>query len=132
MKMKVKNKKNRRSLRKTTHPLQLQRVALGPEQTLLSQGGTLVEVSETGFKILLDRKEFPSSKFRSQLDLNELVNELISIHIEELDLIIQGTIQRTQFLGKGIFEIGVDYSDTAPEYWRECLVDLLPHPNEID
>jgi recombinational DNA repair ATPase RecF len=57
---------------------------------------------------------------------------MIWIHLDDLDLILEGTITRTRFLGKGVFEVGVDYSDTAPDYWRECLVDLLPQPNELE
>jgi len=124
--------KTRKALRKSTHPLALSRILLGHNQNQLASGGTLVEVSASGFKILVNRKELKSPRFRSQLDLSELVEESIWIHLDDLDLVLEGTIKRTRFLGKGIFELGVDYTDTAPEYWRECLVDLLPNPNELE
>lgn len=124
--------KSRQSLRKSIHPIELSRIVLGHNQTQLASGGTLIEVSETGFKLILDRKALKSPKLRSQLDLSELLNETIWIHLNDLDLILEGTVTRTRFIGKGKFEIGIDYSDTAPEYWRECLVDLLPNPNELE
>lgn len=124
--------KHRKNSRKSVHPLEISRIVLGHNQARLATGGTLVEVSESGFRLLVDRKDFQSSKFRSNLDLSDLVEEIIWIHLDDLDLVIEGTIKRTRFLGKGIFEVGVDYSDSAPDYWRECLVDLLPRPNELD
>jgi recombinational DNA repair ATPase RecF len=128
----MRTKNTRKSVRKSVYPIQLSRIVLGESQIQLATGGTLVEISETGFKILLDRKELKPAKFRSQLDLSDLVQEIIWIHLDDLDLILEGTITRTRFLGKGVFEIGVDYSDTAPDYWRECLVGLLPQPNELE
>jgi hypothetical protein len=124
--------KTRKNPRKSTHPLELSRIVLGCNQNQLASGGTLVEVSASGFKLIVDRKALKSPKFRSQLDLSELIDESIWIHLNDLDLVLEGTIKRTRFLGKGKFEIGVDYTDTAPEYWRECLVDLLPNPNELE
>jgi hypothetical protein len=35
-------------------------------------------------------------------------------------------------LGKKGFYVAIDYSEEAPEYWRECLMDLLPNPGELD
>jgi recombinational DNA repair ATPase RecF len=128
----MKTRNTRKSARKSVHPLELSRIVLGQSQIQLATGGTLVEISETGFKILLDRKELKPAKFRGQLDLSDLIQEMIWIHLDDLDLILEGTITRTRFLGKGVFEVGVDYSDTAPDYWRECLVDLLPQPNELE
>jgi hypothetical protein len=131
MKSDVKKSK-RRDLRKTTHPLELSRIVLGPNNTSFSHGGSLIEVSESGFKLLVSRSEIRIQKFRDNLDLSDLVGENIWIHLDDLDLIIEGTIVRTRFLGKGLFELGIDYSHTAPDYWRECLVDLLPNINDIE
>jgi glycine cleavage system aminomethyltransferase T len=49
-----------------------------------------------------------------------------------MNIEISGRIARTKLLGKQGFEIGIDYAEDAPEYWRECLVDLLPAPGEFD
>ncbi len=54
------------------------------------------------------------------------------MHLEEMNLEVSGVITRTQLLGKKGFYIAVDYSEEAPEYWRECLMDLLPKPGELD
>ena len=49
-----------------------------------------------------------------------------------MDLDITGIIVRTKHCGEGIFEVGIDYTSDAPEYWRECLCDLLPKPGELE
>ena len=49
-----------------------------------------------------------------------------------MNLEISGTVVRTRLLGIEGFEIGVDYSLDAPEYWRECLLDLIPSPGELE
>jgi hypothetical protein len=43
-----------------------------------------------------------------------------------MDLDITGFVARTKYVSNKEFEIGVDYTSDAPEYWRECLCDLLP------
>lgn len=122
----------RKSSRKKTHPIQLSKIVLGNNQIRFASGGALVEVSSNGFKIILNRDELCIQKYRQQLNLDDLVGEEIWIHLLDLDLVIDGIVKRTKFLGKGVFEIGIDYSHTAPDYWRDSLVDLLPNPQEFD
>jgi hypothetical protein len=50
--------------------------------------------------------------------------------IADMELEIDGCISRTRFIGSGLFEIAIDLSEDAPEYWRQCLVDLLPGTDE--
>ena len=121
----------RRSLRKKTHPLPVSKIIMGLRQDLFANFGELVEVSETGFRILVRHRDIAAEQFRTTLSLDNLVNEIIWIHLDEFNLVIDGIVCRTRFLGKGLFELGVDYSDSEPEYWRECLFELMPRPNEI-
>lgn len=125
-------KSPRKSARKKTHPIELSKVVLGINQVRFASGGNLIEVSSSGFKITLNRNELSIQKYRNQLNLDDLVGEEIWIHLNDLDLVIDGTVTRTRFLGKGLFEVGIDYSYTAPDYWRDSLVDLLPNPHEFD
>jgi hypothetical protein len=43
-----------------------------------------------------------------------------------MNLEIGGVVARTKFLGKDGFIVAIDYTEDAPDYWRECLMDLLP------
>lgn len=53
------------------------------------------------------------------------------LQIDEMNLELSGTVKRTKMVGRGVFEIGIDFSEDAPDYWRECLLDLLPTPDEM-
>jgi hypothetical protein len=57
---------------------------------------------------------------------------VVVLKIEEMNLELSGKITRTKLLGKEGFELAIDYSNDAPQYWRECLMDLLPTPQEFN
>ena len=48
-----------------------------------------------------------------------------------MNLDLDGRVVRASHIGRGAFEIALEFSEDIPEYWRECLVDLLPEPGEI-
>lgn len=118
--------------RKDVTPIEITTVASLENLTKIAKGGQLVEASTTGFLLILARENLVPVEFRRNLNLDSLVGHKILIHLKELNLEISGRVARTKLRGKSGFEIGVDYSDDAPEYWRECLVDLLPSPGEIE
>ncbi len=92
----------------------------------LIKRGEIVEASSTGLLIKVERKDFLSAELKANLNIDILKGKEVFFNIHEMDLEINGKIMRTQFLGKKGFLIAVDYSYDAPEYWRECLMDLLP------
>lgn len=49
-----------------------------------------------------------------------------------MNLDLDGTVNRTLHKGRGNFEIAIEFSRDVPEYWRECLIDLLPAPGEME
>jgi hypothetical protein len=61
-----------------------------------------------------------------------LVNQRVVLFLPQMNLDLDGTVMRTKHIGKGQFELGIKFSDDVPEYWRECLIDLLPRPGELD
>lgn len=97
---------------------------------LIASRGMLVDASATGFLVVVDRQDLLARHLRSNLTLEPLVGQKISLEIAMMNLDIIGHIARTKPLGKGLFELGVDYTSDAPEYWRECLLDLLPKSQE--
>lgn len=100
--------------------------------TMLSRAGQIVEASKTGFCVHVRRKDLVPKQFREVLSLKGLEGGRVMLTLAEMGLEISGTIKRTARLGKDIFEIGIDYSEDAPEYWRECLLDLLPRPGGFE
>jgi hypothetical protein len=52
--------------------------------------------------------------------------------IDPLHLEIGGRIARTKRVNKDLYEIVVDFSSDAPEYWRECLLEMLPRAEDYE
>ncbi len=92
----------------------------------LAKYGQIVDASSTGILIKFKREDFVAKELRSTLNIDQLVGQSIFFNIHEMDLEISGKVTRTKFLGKEGFIVAIDYTSDAPEYWRECLVDLLP------
>lgn len=118
--------------RKDVTPLRISGVSLLENLAKIANGGQLVEASTSGFLLLVQRDNLVPAELRRNLSLDTLMNQKVLIHLQDFNLEVSGRVARTRLRGKQGFEIGVDYSDDAPEYWRQCLVDLLPAPGEIE
>lgn len=118
--------------RKDITPLTISSMSDLESLAKIARGGMVVEASTSGFLLMVKREELVPVALRKNLTLEELIGTKILIHLPQMNLEISGTIKRTKLAGKEGFEIGVDYSDDAPEYWRECLIDLLPAPGELE
>lgn len=118
--------------RKDVAPLTITTISSLENLAKIAKGGNLVEASTSGFLLIIQRDNLVPVEFRRNLNLDSLIGHKILIHLQDLNLEISGRVARTRLRGKEGFEIGVDYTDDAPEYWRECLVDLLPSPGEIE
>lgn len=92
----------------------------------------ILDASASGLLLLIKRKDLVPQALRSNLTLDSLIGDRIFLRIEDMNLEISGKITRTKFLGKAGFHVAIDYTEDAPEYWRQCLADLLPSPGEID
>ena len=93
---------------------------------LIATRGHLIDASIHGILLHIDREDLVAKQYRSNLTMDPLIGEKISVEIRQMNLDIIGRVVRTRPLGKGKFEIAIDYTEDAPDYWRECLVDLLP------
>jgi hypothetical protein len=87
---------------------------------------TLVDVSPTGLLLRVERENILAMGLRSTLTLSTIIGESVGFTIEIMDTYIEGLITRTKLEGHGTFVVAVDFREDAPEYWRQCLVDLLP------
>jgi hypothetical protein len=92
----------------------------------------VVDVSPTGILLRVRRDDIMAHTLRSTLTLSVLHKVSVGFTIEIMDTYIEGIITRTKPEGKGDFLAAVDFRDDAPEYWRHCLVDLLPDETDSD
>lgn len=122
----------RTSPRKELEPLRVSNLASLENFARIARYGEIIEASSTGLLILIKRDDLIPHTLRGQLNLDSLVGDKVFLHLEDMNLEISGTVRRTQFKGKKGFLVAVDYSSEAPEYWRECLMDLLPSPGELE
>lgn len=126
----VKNK--RVAPRKEVEPIKVSYIASLNDLAKLAKNCEIVEASATGLLLIVQRTDLIPQSLRGHLNLDCLVGNRVYLKLEPMNIEVSGEIKRTKFLGKKGFHIAVDYSDEAPEYWRECLMDLLPRPGELD
>jgi hypothetical protein len=100
--------------------------------SVIARAALLVDISASGLLLHVERKHLIPKSLRENLTLQSIEGEHIMMQIKEMDLEIDGQVTRTRMIGKGIYEVAVDFTDQAPEYWRECLVDLMPDKAEVD
>ena len=117
--------------RKDLEPIAIQGLISINELAPIADNASLVEASPTGFRLIIHRKDLVDPSLRDNLTLDSIEGLEISLFIPAMDLDVTGMIVRTRHTGEGVFEVGIDYTADAPEYWRECLCDLLPVPGEM-
>ncbi len=124
---------NKRSAqRKTTERIEISRLTSLDDLVVIARTGYLVDASATGFLIHISRQDLVPRKLRENLNLEPLIGEHIMVHLPQMNLEIEGRITRAHHIGRGVFAVAIDFSDESPEYWRECLIELLPAPGEMD
>jgi hypothetical protein len=128
----MENPSKRVALRKQTEQVSVSRITSLRTYSLIASNGLIIDASSSGFLLHVSRKSFGPTELRTNLVIDSLIGEPVVIHIEQMDLDMEGQIVRTKHIGRGIFEVAIDFSDDSPEYWRECLLELLPNPGEMD
>lgn len=118
--------------RKEVYPLRISSLAVVESMAKLVRHGSIINASTQGMLLHIRREDIIPRSLKNTLTLDSLVGDLVVIRIEEMNLELSGKVSRTRLLGKEGFEIALDYTNDAPEYWRECLMDLLPTPQEFN
>ncbi len=118
--------------RKEVSPLHVAHLTSLDDFAKLARNCEVIEASANGLLLQVQREDLIPSSLRKTLNIDALIGDRVFMHLEEMNLEISGVITRTKLLGKKGFHIAVDYSEDAPEYWRECLMDLLPGPGELE
>jgi hypothetical protein len=125
--------KNKRvAPRKEVEPIRVSYIASLNNLAKIAKNCEIVEASASGLLLTVLRDDLIPQSLRGNLNLDCLIGDRVYLKLEPMNMEISGEIKRTKFLGKQGFHIAVDYSEDAPEYWRECLMDLLPKPGEFD
>lgn len=130
--MKKSNLNRRISPRTEIAPLEVSSLSSLENLSKIARYGEIIEASTSGFLLIVKREDLIPSQLRKNLNIDQLVGTMVLIYLPQMNLEISGKIARTRLLGKKGYEIGIDYTSDAPEYWRECLFDLLPKPGELD
>ena len=126
------NSNRRVAPRKELSPIHVSYLTSLDDFAKIAKNCEIVEASSSGLLLLVRREDLIPQALRKNLNLDVLIGDRVFMHLEEMNIEVSGVITRTQLLGKKGFHLAVDYSDDAPEYWRECLMDLLPTPGEMD
>jgi hypothetical protein len=124
--------KTRVAPRREISPLEVSSVSSLENLAKIARSGAIIEASTSGLLMIVKREDLIPAALRKNLTLESIHGTKVLLHLPQMNIEISGRIARTKLLGKQGFEIGIDYTADAPEYWRECLVDLLPAPGEFD
>jgi hypothetical protein len=126
------NKERRFALRREIQPLEVSSITTMDSLATIANKAFIVEASTNGFLLQIARNDLVPDSLRESLTLDALVGNHVVIHIRQMNLEVAGRVSRSRLIGKKSYEIGIDYTEDAPEYWRECLLDLLPAPGELE
>lgn len=99
---------------------------------LIARTARIVNASTNGFLMELHRDDLVPESLRSNISLEAALGQQVALYLPQMNLDLDGTITRAMHKGKGIYSLVVDFSADVPEYWRACLIDLLPQPGEFE
>jgi hypothetical protein len=125
------NMDQRQSLRKRLDPVHIAAMKTMDRLTVLVHDGTILNASATGLLIRVERDALSPEIFQHDVPLTTIEGEHVVMHIVEMALEIDGEIVRARQVAPTWCEIAIDFTDNAPEYWRECLAELLPGLGEM-
>lgn len=117
--------------RKSVDAIQVSELTSLSNYMVLAHRGEIVDASTTGFLLRVHRKELIPQELKGHLSMDSVVGQQVVMYLPQMNLDLDGRVVRTEHLGKGVFEVAIDFSDEVPDYWRECLIDLLPGPGEL-
>lgn len=102
------------------------------DYSVIAKTGQIVNASPSGFLLQIFRKDILPEDLKQNLTLDSTLGQQVVLYLPQMNLDLDGTITRASHMGKGRFVVAVDFSAEVPSYWRDCLIDLLPAPGEIE
>lgn len=125
-------KKLRKSPRKVTTSVRVSHITSMDGFAKIAKDLQIIQASSNGLLLEVTRANLQLPRLKKSLSIDSILGDKIIIHIKDMEIDLSGVITRTGLNGKKGFYIAVDYTEDAPEYWRDCLVELLPAPGEIE
>jgi len=121
----------RATKRKIIHSLDIEQIVNTKNLKKICSKAQVVDTSISGFLLVIQREDLMDEELKSGLNLDALKGVNLSLYIPYMDLELAGKVGLTRHVGQGTFEVLVNFSPDTPRYWRECLMELLPEPDEI-
>jgi hypothetical protein len=106
-------------------------ITVGERPTVLASAGTLLNASATGLLIRVNYRALNPALVQSNGALAVPQGTLMRMHIVAMALDIDGELARMKQIDPEWWDIAMDFTASAPAYWRECLADLLPSVGEM-
>lgn len=124
---------NRRmSFRKDVEGIEINDLTSITNYLVIARHGRIINASNSGFLLEIERQWIMPTELRESLSLNSTLGQSVVLFLPQMNLDLDGIITRAKHVGKGRFVVAIDFSADVPEYWRNCLVDLLPAPGELE
>src|SRR4051794_32176659 len=98
---------------------------------VIAREAVITDASPSGFMLSISRTNLVPKEFRENLSIRPLIGHQVVMYLPQMNLDLDGTVARADHVGKGNFELAITFSPDVPEYWRDCLVELLPAPGEF-
>ncbi len=118
--------------RKETEGIEISDLTSISNYSVIARYGKIINASNSGFLIEIERHSLVPEDLRENLSLDSTIGQNVVLYLPQMNLDLDGTISRTKRVGRGKYVIAINFSSDVPEYWRDCLVELLPAPGEID
>ncbi len=86
-----------------------------------------LQMHKKGFELTVSRQDLFPPLLKYNISLNALQTKNLSLYIPSMEIDLEGTVVRTQHIGKGVFKICLEFLKESPKYYNECLLELWPH-----
>ena len=129
--MKALKAERRIAARKVVDFIQVNEVTSLSSYSVIAHEAVIIDASQSGFMLRIERTQLVPKEYRENLSLENLVGHQVVMYLPQMNLDLDGTVTRADHVGKGQFNMAITFSAEIPEYWRDCLVELLPAPGEI-
>lgn len=128
----MKSAERRIAERKVVEPIEVSDLTSLHQYQVIARSARIADASTSGILLVINRKNLVPKNLRENLTMKEVLGQHIVMYLPQMNLDLDGVITRADHIGKGEFEVAVEFSRDVPLYWRECLIDLMPEPGEIE
>ena len=101
-------------------------IALAEEEKLVVKKAFVSNLSPLGFKLVFHNQNFISDSLKFHLHFYALLQKELCMYIPDMEMDLDGIVTDVRYLEDGKWEVSIEFSPSAPQYWRECLCDLWP------